>query len=129
LLPALDYLDNSASFTFGNLALPFSGAALVHLGLAWPSGRLRSRFERGVVVAEYVSAVGFSVLSMMFWDPAYSGCDACCPANLLLVRGSRAAWDTVNTAAAVVNVALTVVVVTLSPPGAGTRLEADIPCP
>ncbi|HEX5295485.1 MAG TPA: sensor histidine kinase, partial [Streptosporangiaceae bacterium] len=113
LLPALDYLDNSASFTFGNLALPFSGAALVHLGLAWPSGRLRSRFERGVVVAEYVSAVGFSVLSMMFWDPAYSGCDARCPANLLLVRGSRAAWDTVNTAAAVVNVALTIVVVTL----------------
>src|SRR5690348_4303502 len=113
LLPALDYLDNSASFTFGNLAVPFSGAALVHLGLAWPSGRLRSRFERGVVVAEYVSAVGFSVLSMMFWDPAYSGCLAGCPANLLLVRGSRAAWDTVNTTAAVVNVALTVVVVTL----------------
>jgi signal transduction histidine kinase len=113
LLPALDYLDNSASFTFGNLALPFSGAALVHLGLAWPSGRLRSRFERGVVVAEYVSAVGFSVLSMMFWDPAYSGCDARCPANLLLVHGSLAAWNAVNTAGAVISAVLTVIAVGL----------------
>ena len=52
LLPALDYLDNSAGFTIGNAAVPLAGAALAHLGLAWPTGRLRSRFERGVVVAE-----------------------------------------------------------------------------
>ena len=92
LLPALNYLNDAPAFTFGNLAIPFSGAALAHLGLAWPTGKLRSRFERGVVVAEYATAVGFSVLSMMFWDPAYSGCYVGCPANLLLVRGSRPAW-------------------------------------
>jgi signal transduction histidine kinase len=113
LLPALNYLDNSPSFTFGNLAVPLSGAALAHLGLAWPSGRLRSRAERGIVVAEYVSAAGFSLLSMAFWDPAYSGCDARCPANLLLVHGSRTAWNAVNVAGAAVNAALTIVVVTL----------------
>ena len=76
VLPALDYLDNSAGFTIGNAAVPLAGAALAHLGLAWPTGRLRSRFERGVVVAEYASAAGLSLLGMLFWDPAFSGCDA-----------------------------------------------------
>ena len=113
LLPALNYLNNAPAFTFGNLAIPFSGAALAHLGLAWPTGKLRSRFERGVVVAEYATAVGFSVLSMMFWDPAYSGCYVGCPANLLLVRGSRPAWDAVNATAAAVSAALTVILVIL----------------
>src|ERR1041384_4692055 len=54
-----------------------------------------------------------SLLSMMFWDPAYSGCDARCPANLLLTHGSRTAWDAVNEVGAAVNAVLTVVVVTL----------------
>ena len=39
-----------------------------------------------MVVAEYASAACFSLLGMLFWDPAFSGCDATCPANLLLVR-------------------------------------------
>ena len=76
-------------FTIGNAAVSLAGAALAHLGLAWPTGRLRSRFERGVVVAEYASAARLTLLGMLFWDPAFSGCDASCPANLLLVRGSR----------------------------------------
>ena len=113
LLPALDYLNNPVAFTLGNVAVPFAGAALAHLGLAWPTGRLRSRFERGVVIAEYASAVGFSVLGTMFWDPAFSGCDASCPANLLLVRGSRPVWEAVNWTSTAVGVALTVIVLTL----------------
>jgi DNA-binding NarL/FixJ family response regulator len=50
---------------------------------------------------------------MLFWDPAFSGCDANCPANLLLVHGSRAAWDAASEAGAAVNVVLTVIVVVL----------------
>src|SRR6185312_12185931 len=96
-----------------NAAVSLAGAALAHLGLAWPTGRLRSRFERGVVVAEYASAAGFSLLGMLVWDPAFSGCDASCPANLLLVHGSRSAWDAVNVLNAVVSAVLTVIVVVL----------------
>jgi signal transduction histidine kinase len=113
LLPALDYLNNPVGFTLGNAAVALSGAALAHLGLAWPTGRLRSRFERGVVVAEYATAVGLSVLAMTFWDPAYSGCDASCPPNLLLVRASRPAWDAVNATSAAVGFVLTVTVLIL----------------
>jgi hypothetical protein len=65
-----------------------------------------------VVVAEYASAAGLTLLGMLFWDPAFSGCDASCPANLLLVRGSRPAWDAVKRSAAV-GAALTVTVVVL----------------
>jgi signal transduction histidine kinase len=113
LVPALDWLNNPVGFTLGNLSVPFAGAALAHLGLAWPSGRLRSRFERGVVIAEYASAVGLSLLAMMVWAPAFSGCYVGCPANLLLVHGSHPVWAAVNWLAAAANFVLTVIVVTL----------------
>ena len=75
---ALVNLANPAAFTLGNLSEGFYGAALAQLGLAWPSGRLRSRFECGVVIAEYVSAAVFGLAGMMFWNPAFDGCPASC---------------------------------------------------
>jgi signal transduction histidine kinase len=107
-------LANPVAFTVGNLSEGIYGAALAHLGLAWPTGRLRSRFERGVVVAEYVTAVGFSLAATMVWNPAFSGCNASCPANVLLVGdGSRSAWDAINTLSGLVGLVLTCIVLTL----------------
>jgi signal transduction histidine kinase len=95
LLPAMNYLNSPVPFTVGNLIYPFSGAVLAHLGLAWPTGRLRSGFERAVIIAGYAATVGFSALGMIFWEPRFLGCTGC-PANLMLVYGSRSAWDAVN---------------------------------
>ena len=107
-------LANPVAFTIGNLSQPIYAAALIHLGLAWPSGRLRSRFERGVVIAEYMQFIAFSVAATMFWNPAFSGCNASCPANVLLVGdGSMAAWNAINTISGYVAAALTVIVLTL----------------
>jgi signal transduction histidine kinase len=107
-------LANPVAFTIGNLSEGFSGAALAHLGLAWPTGRLRSRFERGVVIAEYVTAVGFGLAGTMFWNPAFSGCNASCPANVLLIgAGSRSAWNALNTVSGLVGLVLTFIVVAL----------------
>ena len=76
LLPyILVNLANPVAFTIGNLGQGIYTAAVAHLGLAWPTGRLRSRFECVVVIAEYVTAVGFSVAAIVFWNPAFSGCD------------------------------------------------------
>ena len=72
-------LPNSLAFTIANVAEGVSGPALAHLALAWPSGRLRSRFERWVVVAEYAWSLVLSLLSMLFWNPSFSGCNASCP--------------------------------------------------
>jgi signal transduction histidine kinase len=113
LLPAISNLNNPVAFTFGNVTYPIVGAALAHLGLAWPTGRLRSRFERWVVIAEYASNVGFNLLGTMFWNPVFSGCNASCPANLLLVHSSRSVWDAVNLITTPFSLVLTVIVVTL----------------
>ena len=53
-------LPNPVAFTIGNLTEGLSGAALAHLALAWPSGRLRSRFEVRVVIAEYAWTLVFT---------------------------------------------------------------------
>jgi signal transduction histidine kinase len=110
----LTNLANPVAFTIGNLTQGIYTAAVAHLGLAWPSGRLRSGFERWVVIAEYVTGVGFGLAAMMFWNPAFSGCNVGCPRNVLLVGdGSRSAWNAINTAGGWVGVVLTVIVLTL----------------
>ena len=107
-------LANPVAFTIGNLSQPIYAGGARPAGLAWPSGRLRSRFERGVVIADYVQSIAFSVAGTMFWNPSFSGCNASCPANVLLVGdGSRPAWTAINTISGYVGLALTVVVLIL----------------
>jgi signal transduction histidine kinase len=107
-------LANPVAFTIGNLGQGIYTAAVAHLGLAWPTGRLRSRFECGVVITEYVTAVGFSLAAAVFWNPAFSGCNASCPANVLLDGdGSQPAVNTINTISGFVGLVLTGIVLTL----------------
>ena len=107
-------LANPVAWTIGNVTEGVYGAALAHLGLAWPTGRLRSRFECGVVVADYVQNIAFNTAATMFWNPAFSGCNASCPANVLLIGdGSRSAWNTLNTIEGFVGFVITGIVLTL----------------
>jgi len=108
-------LHNPVAFTIGYLTeTPLYFAALAHLGLAWPSGRLRSRFECGVVIADYAQLVVFSVAGTLFWNPAFSGCNARCPANVLLIGdGSRPAWNTLGTIGEYVGLVISGIVLTL----------------
>ena len=87
LLPQIGDLPYALAFTIGNLSGSIYAAALAHLALAWPTGRLRSRFECGVVIAVYAWNTVQSLVSMLFWNPRTSGCPVGCPANLLLVNG------------------------------------------
>jgi signal transduction histidine kinase len=110
----LTNMANPVAFTIGNASQGIYGAALAHLALAWPTGRLRSGFERGVIIALYVTGVGFGVGGMMSWNPAFSGCNASCPANVLLIgAGSRPAWHALNTISGSVGLVLTGIVVAL----------------
>ena len=107
-------LANPVAWTIGNVTEGIYGAALAHLGLAWPSGRLRSRFECGVIVADYVQNIAFNTAATMFWNPAFSGCNASCPANVLLIGdGSRSAWNTLSTIEGLVGLVITGIVLTL----------------
>lgn len=65
----------------GNLFL----AVVVHMLLAMPSGRLRSRAERALVVSTYVFSAPPSRSYLLFADQQEHGCGAC-PDNLVLIR-------------------------------------------
>ena len=107
-------LANPVAWTIGNLSEGIYGSALAQLGLAWPGGRLRSRFECGVIVADYGQNIALNTAATLFWNPAFSGCNARCPANLLLVgHGSRSAWNTVNTIEGLVGLVTTGIILTL----------------
>ena len=112
LLPSMARLHYSLPFTIGNLIAPVYGAALAHLGLAWPTGRLRSKFEVGVVVAEYVWNIGQTLAFMLFWDPRTT-CSPGCPGNLLMIHGSTSAGRAISLLDVPVGLALTGIVLVL----------------
>lgn len=66
------------------------GGLIVHLQVAFPTGRLRDRFDRLVVLAGYGLFGVLPVLRMPFWDSVadFDPCDATrfyCPRNAFLV--------------------------------------------
>ena len=93
----LQYSHESGQFTLGFLfgELGFT-AAFAHAVLAYPTGRLRTRFERIFIGAGYGVVVAFSLAQLLFWSPA----DKCIwsngfcadpqqPRNLLLVHADN----------------------------------------
>jgi signal transduction histidine kinase len=112
LLPSVARLPGPLPFVIGNLTVALYGAALAHLGLAWPTGRLRSRFEAGVVIADYASTILFNLLTLFFWDPQLT-CPAGCPANPLLITASAPAENVVGVIATVTGLALITAELTL----------------
>jgi signal transduction histidine kinase len=64
----LRYSHDAATFTVF-FALGELGYALVpHVALAYPSGRVRDRFERAFLVVAYVSALAFPLAMLLFYD-------------------------------------------------------------
>jgi signal transduction histidine kinase len=69
------------------LAAHFAPAApvvIAHILVAYPSGHLRTQFDRAVVGTVYATVLGIGVLSATMWQP---GCSTSwCPENILLIR-------------------------------------------
>jgi hypothetical protein len=83
--------DYSVPYTIGIAFGALFIAALVHLLLAYPSGRLTTRGERAFVIAAYVAAFLANAAPMLFDRyPATEDCTEC-PENALLIRDSAAA--------------------------------------
>jgi signal transduction histidine kinase len=85
--------NNAVLFTIGEVLSALVLAVFVHLLLAYPSGRLRSRFERRLVVASYATAIVANVLDLLV-DP-HSRCDKC-PTNVLFLTASPRAAGVVT---------------------------------
>ncbi len=90
LWKALTFSNEGAIFTIGSVGEVLIYAVLVHLLLSFPSGRLESRLERGLVAIAYLNTTALQLAGLVFTDPAKSGCTSC-PANALLIDRSEAA--------------------------------------
>jgi signal transduction histidine kinase len=73
--------------SLGMLAAGFTFPLLLHLVLAYPSGRLRGAVARGLVAAVYLEAGLAALGQALFRDPFFDpGCWANCTDNLFLLR-------------------------------------------
>ena len=99
----------SLPWTVGVAFANIAGAFLVHLLLAYPSGRLQSRWEVVVVVYGY-ALVTVGVLAHLLFDANPARCDDC-PNNAFLVRENEVAADVITGLIRVLAVAFLLAVV------------------
>jgi hypothetical protein len=67
-LATLSWSSNDALFTVGQTLDVVAPVVFLHVFLAFPSGRLRGRFERLLVLISYVTAIGLELVRMLFGD-------------------------------------------------------------
>jgi signal transduction histidine kinase len=113
LLPNVGNLPYALTFTVAGVIPNVYDASLAHLALAWPTGRLRSRFERGVVITVYAWNTATGIASMLFWNPATNGCGTGCPANLLMIDSSNSINNAIARWTLPVSMTITATVLTL----------------
>jgi signal transduction histidine kinase len=82
---ALQASDASLPYTLGYAVGTLIAAILIHLMLAFPSGRLLTRGERWVTAAMYAVALVLQPVWMLFDDLHGLKCDGC-PRNALLIE-------------------------------------------
>jgi signal transduction histidine kinase len=112
-LPALTNVRSPVPFVLGTMLGVLWESSVAHLALAWPSGHLRSRWQRAVVVGSYAWNLGNNFAQMLFWNPSANGCGPSCPANPLLVYPDQKVQTAIGTAGGLVSFAASAVVVVL----------------
>lgn len=86
----LQYSHESTVFTFGALFAELAiTAAFAHAVLAYPSGRLRTPFERWFIGTAYVVVIAFSFALLTVWDTPTRE-------SLFAVHPSREAYDAIH---------------------------------
>src|SRR3954463_1419973 len=69
----LSFSNNAALFTVGYFTDPLPITGLAHLILAFPRGRLDSRYHRGLIAFAYFNATLLQLPGLFFYDPS-AGC-------------------------------------------------------
>jgi signal transduction histidine kinase len=84
-LSTVEFANPPLVYTIGLVLAGLWGGVFLHLGVSFPSGRLKSAFDRALVIAGYVIFPGAIVPALFFAGPEDLDCSEC-PANLLLVE-------------------------------------------
>jgi signal transduction histidine kinase len=97
LLQGLATSGDSVVFTIGTLTRPLAYALLVHLLLAFPSGRLETLTQRWLAALVYIDVTVLQLAWFVFDDTTASYADcARCPANPILISGSKSLSGLIN---------------------------------
>ncbi|HEY1275706.1 MAG TPA: histidine kinase [Thermoleophilaceae bacterium] len=108
-LGALGFSDTPLLFTVGQMLGSVFFVAGVHLLLAFPTGRLRSSFDRRLVTVGYLlTTIGVLPL-WLFAEPRDLGCDNC-PHNVFLIQANSSVVDVYGLLINVVALVIIVVV-------------------
>ena len=92
-------------FTLGVLFDSLFVAVAIHLLLAFPSGRLESTVDRWLLGAVYAAVTLGYLPTVLFWDPATTGCVGC-PDNVFLISSDPSLTSTSGDVLAGIGVAL-----------------------
>jgi signal transduction histidine kinase len=84
-LAAVNFANSPLLYSLGLVVGGLWGGVFLHLVVAFPSGVLRTRRERALVLAGYLLFTVGTVPVMLVAGPHEVGCDDC-PANVLLVH-------------------------------------------
>ena len=98
--------------TVGYLLEDLSLAVALHAILAFPSGRLQSRFDRVLVGAGYATVLLGNLAATLVGDPVREGCSQC-GRNLLLVHFNPGLEDAIGIVQAAAAIAIGVAAVTV----------------
>ena len=110
-LSTLEAANSPPVYTFALVIAGLWGGVFLHLGLAFPSGRLAPGLDRALVVAGYLIFPLALVPALPFAGPKELGCGEC-PTNVLLVRRDPELAQLALVLGAVLYAALFVVVLT-----------------
>lgn len=73
--------NTSLTWTLWQLSIGLGTVVFAHVVLAFPGGRLTSRYDRAVVVAAYAALAVTRLGWLLVWDPRSPGCFPRCPVN------------------------------------------------
>jgi PAS domain S-box-containing protein len=104
--------NNSYAYTLGSALGAVAIGFLIHLVLAFPSGRLETHAQRLLVGAGYVLTAGHNFLFLLFSD-AKSSCGSDCPRNAILVYHDETIAKGIEAAVGVIAAFMAVALVVL----------------
>jgi signal transduction histidine kinase len=84
-LGAIWVVNTSLTWTVWEATVGLGTVVFAHLVLAFPTGRLVSRYDRWLVIGSYAALAVARLLFVLVWDPRTGACFPRCPVNPFLI--------------------------------------------